>query len=216
MKIFFIRHGETTGDVEDRYGGDYDDHLSGEGKRQCTALATALATKDIEIIFTSPLLRAQETAEILSQQSVCDVEIIPDLRERNQYGILTGLKKEKAKDLYPTEVEMVKDRLNTIEGAESYQDFSYRVREAFKEVIAHTKYSTIAVVTHGGPLRVLFRDFLEWGELTQIGDCSYVELEIENGDFSWVDSSGLVPAFDIAEHHSSEALDGDGLYERRN
>ena len=34
MKIYLIRHGETTGDIEDRYGGDYDDHLSKNGKQQ--------------------------------------------------------------------------------------------------------------------------------------------------------------------------------------
>ncbi len=34
MKLIFIRHGETTGDVEDRYGGDYDDNLTAKGHEQ--------------------------------------------------------------------------------------------------------------------------------------------------------------------------------------
>ena len=39
MKIYLIRHGETTGDVEDRYGGDYDDCLSKTGEKQVKELA---------------------------------------------------------------------------------------------------------------------------------------------------------------------------------
>lgn len=34
MKIYLIRHGQTTGDVEDRYGGAYDDELTDKGKNE--------------------------------------------------------------------------------------------------------------------------------------------------------------------------------------
>ncbi|MBI4020340.1 MAG: histidine phosphatase family protein [Candidatus Aenigmarchaeota archaeon] len=51
MKIYLIRHGETTGDVEDRYGGDYDDHLTRKGKQQSINLSRRLSNKDVEIIF---------------------------------------------------------------------------------------------------------------------------------------------------------------------
>ena len=64
MKIFLIRHGETTGDIEDRYGGDYDDHLSEKGKQQSKELAEKLKNKGIELIFHSPRIRATETATI--------------------------------------------------------------------------------------------------------------------------------------------------------
>jgi broad specificity phosphatase PhoE len=62
MKIFFIRHGETTGDVENLYGGIYDDHLSPKGRDQAQRLAIVLKDKGIERIFSSPLIRAKETA----------------------------------------------------------------------------------------------------------------------------------------------------------
>ena len=51
MKIFLIRHGETTSDVEDRYGGDYDDHLTEKGEQQSEELAEILKDKNIQVIF---------------------------------------------------------------------------------------------------------------------------------------------------------------------
>ena len=40
MKIFIVRHGETTGDLEDRYGGDYEDHLTLHGKEESKEAAS--------------------------------------------------------------------------------------------------------------------------------------------------------------------------------
>ena len=195
MKIIFIRHGETTGDVENRYGGDYDDHLSAKGQEQSKNLAQALSGKKIEIVFSSPFWRAKETAQVIAEQLNCEITIENDLRERNQYGILTGMNKGEAKDKYPEQVEKLKDRLNTIEGAESYAAFSQRVATTFNRLVNHPEYQTIAIVSHGGPFRVLFRDVLKLGELKEIGDCAFVELG-KNGDcFSWIDSERVAPNF---------------------
>jgi len=49
MRIYLIRHGQTTGDLGDRYGGDYEDHLTEEGKKQSQKLANKLKNKNIEI-----------------------------------------------------------------------------------------------------------------------------------------------------------------------
>lgn len=200
MRIFFIRHGQTTGDVENRYGGAYDDHLTVEGQQHSQGLAEALADKGIEIIYSSSLVRAQETAEALAVQFKCITEVAPNLKERDQYAFLSGMYKEEALQKYPDEVEMLKDRLNTIPGAESYDDFSMRISNAFAEVCKDAKYSTIAIVSHGGPMRVLFRDILKWGELTEIGNCSYVELSLEDGVYSYIASQGLSFDFDISIH----------------
>lgn len=186
MRIFFIRHGETTGDVEDRYGGDYDDHLSDKGREQSIHLAEQLKDTGIQIVLASPLMRAKETAQYIAEAigGGCVVAIRPELKERNQYGILTGIIKHEAKETHPELVTLLQDKMNTIEGAESYEDFSVRIQGAFNgllELMEHSPVSTMAVVWHGGPMRVLFRDILKWGELKEIGDCAFVELENEAG-----------------------------------
>lgn len=73
MKIYLIRHGETTGDIENRYGGVYDDHLTAKGREQLGLTASQVANKGIEIIFHSPLIRARESAEIISALLDCPI-----------------------------------------------------------------------------------------------------------------------------------------------
>src|SRR3989338_5952122 len=120
MIIFLIRHGETTGDVENRYGGDYDDHLTKKGGAQAKELAKKMRDKGIERIFASPLIRARETAEILGKALHAPVETTDNIRERNLYGIATGMTKEETKKKHPEIAEQLKDYKNTIKGGEPY------------------------------------------------------------------------------------------------
>ncbi len=196
MKIIFIRHGETTGDVEGRYGGDYDDHLSQKGNEQSGQLADLLKDKGIQVIYSSPLIRAKEAAEIIARQVGCPVVVEPGAKERNQYGILTGMVKAQAKEQYPELAHALTDRMNTIEGAESYEDFSKRVSAVFQKISTQTQHEIIGVVWHGGSMRVLFRDILKWGELKEIGDCSWVELEQRDDAWVYNNSQGIVFDFE--------------------
>ena len=108
MKIYLIRHGETTGDVENRYGGNYDDHLTEKGINQSKKLANKLKNKGIQIIYHSPRIRATETSKIVNKILKVKLKVINDIRERNNYGIITGLTKKEAKQKYPEEVEKLK------------------------------------------------------------------------------------------------------------
>lgn len=175
MKIYLIRHGQTTGDLEDRYGGDYDDQLSDEGRQQALGLAEKLKKEGVQVIVHSPKIRAKETAEYLKAAIGCEAHEMPDLRERNQYGVLTGMIKTEAKEKYPDLVEKVKDYRNKIDGAESYEDFSKRMDKVFDEITNMGGYATIAVITHGGPIRFLFREILKAGEI-DVADCAFAVL----------------------------------------
>ena len=178
MHTFLIRHGETTGDLENRYGGAYDDHLTEKGKAQAEALAEKLRDKDIEIIFSSPSFRARETTEILAKKIGCPVMYKEHLKERDQYGILTGMNREEAKKLHSDLVLLVEDRLRAIAGTESYENFRMRIQLAVREITMDSRHDCAAVVFHGGPMRVLFREILKKGEIKgDVSDCGFVELE---------------------------------------
>jgi broad specificity phosphatase PhoE len=188
MKIYLIRHGQTTGDVENRYGGSYDDELSNEGEVQAHKLADKLSDSGIQTIFCSPLIRAQQTAKITNTKLNCEIKTIENLRERNQNAILSGMTRDEAKEKYPELVEQVRDYKNTIPGAESYDDFAERIKKAFMEIANSTGYSTIGIVTHGGPIRVIFREILKDREI-DVADCAIAvfskdgeTLEIESLD----------------------------------
>ncbi len=180
MKIYLIRHGQTTGDLENRYGGDYDDQLTDEGNTQAAHLANKLKDTEFNIIFSSPKIRAQQVAKVLSSELGYEQKTLDNLKERNQYGVLTGLTKDEAKEKYPELVEEVKNYRNQIEKAESYEEFKERVNQVWEE-ITNSSHSTIAVVTHGGVIRTIFREILKSGEI-DVADCGYAIITFDNGN----------------------------------
>ena len=163
MIIYLARHGQTTGDVEDRYGGDYDDHLTEEGKQQSAQLAEQLADMGIEKLYVSPRIRAQETGAIVGERLGLEPEVFEDFRERNGYGVLTG--------------------------AEEYAPFQQRITDALAQA-ANDPYKSIAIITHGGPTRLIYRDILGLGEI-DISDCAYVVIEAQDDKYLLVNENGI-------------------------
>jgi probable phosphoglycerate mutase len=190
MKIYLIRHGQTTGDLEDRYGGDYDDHLTETGRKQARKLAEKLIKSNIEIIFCSPRIRARETAEIVAEKIGCRVEIVDAVRERNMYGVLTGMVKGEAKGKYPEHVEALKNHQHSIPQSESYEQFGERIQKAF-DSITKLPYKTVAILSHGGPISFTVREILKLGDVV-IKDCGFVELEKNDShNFSVIEMDGI-------------------------
>jgi broad specificity phosphatase PhoE len=175
MKILLIRHGETTGDLEDRYGGSYDDHLTEKGRKQLAQTATQVANKGVEVIFHSPLIRARESAEIISNAINCPIKQWDGLEERH-YGILTGLTKQEALEKYPEAVELHKDPMNTDPEGESFEDFNNRVISAFR-AIRTEPHNTIAILAHGGSLKRIL-SHLEQSLPDSIADGGVIKIEI--------------------------------------
>ena len=183
MRIYLVRHGETTGDIEDRYGGEYDDSLSDKGIAQAKELAGKLRGKGIQIIFCSPKKRAVETAGIVNEILNVKLEVVSALRERN-YGVLTGLVKKEARKMYPKEVEKLeKNELHhNITDSEDYDSFRERVTGAFRKITSKTEYKRIAIVFHAGPIKCIAREIIRAGEL-ELGDCAVLEVEKEKDKF---------------------------------
>jgi broad specificity phosphatase PhoE len=189
MKIFLMRHGQTTGDIEDRFGGDYEDHLTDLGRAQSKELAEKLLNLNIEKIYYSPRIRAAETAEIIEKVTKIPLEIKNDLRERNAYGILTGKIKSEVADKYPDLIELLKDPKATITGAEEYDAFKNRVINIFNK-ITNCGLVTVGIVTHGGIISCFLREIIG-RERKSLGDCAMIELEYTDGKFTIIKSDGL-------------------------
>jgi len=181
MKIYLIRHGETTGDIEDRFGGDYDDHLTKKGITQAQELAKQLKDKKIEIIFVSPKIRARETAKEVQKVLNVPVEVVDDLRERNNYGVLTGLTKAEAKEKHPIDFEKVsKDKTyHNVSNSESYEKIKERAIKVFNKIFSKN-YKTIAIISHGGIISTYVREVLAEGKNIKLGDCAILEIIKDN------------------------------------
>ncbi len=193
MKIFLCRHGQTTGDIEDRYGGAYDDSLSKKGVKESKELAKKLQGLGIQLVVHSSLKRAKETALIVSKELGTDVKEKPEFCERNNYGVLTGLKKTEAIERFPKEVAKLKINpiRHEITGSENYDVFKKRVLDIFLHISKCKHHSIVAIITHGGPIRCIVRELLKLGEIKNIEDCAILEIESTENCFSLVAVDGI-------------------------
>ncbi len=189
MKIYLMRHGQTTGDIEDRFGGDYDDHLTAAGQSQAHDLADKIKDLGIEKTYYSPRIRAVQTAKILSVDTHIPIELVNDLRERNSYGVLTGKLRSEAKASHPELIDTLKDPMATIDGAEDYDDFKGRVLGTFDELIGKP-FEKIGIVTHGGVISCFLREIIG-RERKTLSDCTLIELECKDGKYMIISADGL-------------------------
>jgi broad specificity phosphatase PhoE len=172
LQIHVFRHGEAEDDELDAYGGAANFRLTDTGRRQAREAAQDFADAGIEFIYTSPLARASETAEILSQHlsTTPSVRMVSELRERNSYGVMSGVTKAKAAEIFDYVLADLTEKpgysREPLLGAEDFEDFISRVRTAFEAVVADATsqgYHQIAIVTHGKFTQALFEFVVDLG-----------------------------------------------------
>lgn len=185
MKIYLIRHGESESDVKERYDGDYDDHLMEKGIRDAHGVAERLLKVGVQVVFSSPKIRAMETAEILKRALKCEVVVKDDLKEQDIYGAYPELSAEYPEEEYRRLGELLAKRDVSIDGVESYEGFRKRVADCFSEIV-ETGYDAIAIVTHGGPIRCILQE-AGTSEYKKIGNGTIIELEKTDDKFVVVD-----------------------------
>ena len=191
MNIYLVRHGESASDVKKKYDGDYDDHLTESGLQDADTIVKKLSGHDIEVVFTSPKIRARETSKIISDALYCKTFIIDDLAEQNIYGAYLELDKNQPEERYRKLGEILANQDNIVDGSETYKNFKERIIRCFSD-ITHQSFETIAIVTHGGPIRCIFREILGLGEFKNIGNGAIIELKKEKSILSVVNIDNAV------------------------
>jgi broad specificity phosphatase PhoE len=168
VQIYLLRHGESSDDVEDAYGGIADYPLTEAGRHTAEELAAKLAPCRIKHIYTSPYQRALQTAQILQRAWSADVKVIPGLRERNSYGVLSGVTRNKAKEIFGHVLAQLQGKpgdyysTELVPGAEPQPELVDRVTRAINEIVGESdgKRPVIAVVTHGNVTRAIYQHIL--------------------------------------------------------
>jgi len=168
MKLVVVRHGEAVDDIEDCFGGMADFELTDAGRAQAVDASKQIAEQSVKFVFTSPLKRAAETARIISSElGLPEPVVVDDIQERNSYGVLSGVNKDRAKELFPTVFANLKEKPGysdeAIPGYESWDKFVPRVRRGFDQIIDYSlkhQFHSICIVTHGKFTQALLRDVL--------------------------------------------------------
>lgn len=150
-KLFLIRHGQSAGNAEGRFGGHSPTPLSTLGVKQADAAAQALQKEGITAIYSSDLLRAVQTAEPLSR--LIDVPVVPTtaFRERN-VGVLEGLTFDESKAAYTKDFYALvnRDLNHVITDGESYRQLLDRSTEELWKILNSNIGGRVAIFSHTG------------------------------------------------------------------
>ncbi len=155
-RVIFVRHGQTSWNQEGKYQGHSDISLNERGIRQGNLVAKRLAKEKISAIYSSDLLRAQQTAEAIAKYHGLSVMTKPDFREIN-FGIWEGLTYQEIMADWSEILTAMYSKPGEIgpPQGESFQVVKQRVTHALQECVKKHQEQTIVLVSHGGTMRVL-------------------------------------------------------------
>ena len=150
----FLRHGESTGNAENRHQGQADYPLTQKGIDQAKILAAAWAAsgKKFTRAISSPLGRAKQTADIITSTLNLDLEFDPIWMERDN-GELAGLLHEDAQKSHPQPDFTPLHQPIAISG-ESQWDLFLRAGEAIKRIVNFSP-GRYLIISHGGFLNMV-------------------------------------------------------------
>lgn len=151
--LYLIRHGETGGNFEGRFQGIVDNPLNENGIRQAQMLGTALSAAKIDVLYTSPLIRARQTAGIIAEMHGMKklVPVVePGLIELNG-GLLEGRRFSELSKEYPEVIQAMYTHPAALEcpGGETMRQVSERIVKTIHKIVSSNKGKTIVAVSHG-------------------------------------------------------------------
>ena len=179
MRLILIRHGETEWNATLRYMGQAAVPLNDTGRAQARAAAERLRRYAAVALYTSDLVRAAETAEIIGAAIGLTPRPMPELREID-VGQWEGLTPEELYRRFPDHMrEYERDPAPTVRlGGESYAQLQERALVALNTIQrAHQLGDTVLAVSHGGTIRALL--------------CHVIGLDLAHFGKLWLDNGSL-------------------------
>jgi broad specificity phosphatase PhoE len=155
-RLVLIRHGETDWNVEGRYQGQADPPLNARGLEQAGSLAEKLLPLKLEILYTSPLQRAAQTAQLIARRLGIPVYIEPRLVEIHQGDWQTRLRAE-IQSLYPDLFRQWETEPWGVSppNGETLYEVQARVEAAVHDMIVRHPGASMGLVAHRIPIALI-------------------------------------------------------------
>jgi broad specificity phosphatase PhoE len=162
-RLLLIRHAEVEARYQGVFGGRIDMELSPRGHEQAAALAKYLHSRPLSAIYASPMKRVQQTLAPLLVNGTPKPIILQDLREVD-FGDWTGLPWEEVHAKFGISAFAWLEQLECdgIANAESAETLQERVEPCLRQILADHSGQQVAVVCHGGIIRMLLGILLRW------------------------------------------------------
>ena len=184
--ILLARHGETDWNREGRFQGWADPPLNATGRAQAVDLSVQLMAEELAAVYSSPLRRAYETAEVVAASRGLEPVTVDALREVD-VGSWSGLSRAEIEQRFPEQYARWLDYGQGWEDGETYEQMVDRVVGALQELAEGRDGERILAVTHGGPMRAAsaFADRLSYAEARRrspvVGNTAVLEFAVEAG-----------------------------------
>ena len=199
MKLYFVRHGQTLWNTKKMFQGIKNSNLTDLGKEQARKLKESLKDINFTHYYTSPLGRAIETIDILTEdRNHPFINFIPEFKEINM-GEIEGMPAEIAVNLYPEQLYNLwnngKDYDPRSFKGEDFKSVYTRVKKGLKELTrTHSKKDKILIVSHGLALDAIFEvikgnSFEAIKERNVPENTSVTIIEYENNEWNILDFS---------------------------
>jgi broad specificity phosphatase PhoE len=187
-----VRHGETEWNRENRFQGHADPPLNEAGRAQARDLAERLADERLVALYTSPLRRARETAQILGERLGLETRVSDALMEVD-VGSWSGLTRSEVEVRFPDGYRRWLEYSHGWEDGETYDDLGRRVVEGLRRIADAHANERVLAVTHGGPIRsaLAVAESVPFGEARRsihvVDNCAVVRFAVRDGILERVD-----------------------------
>ena len=187
MILYVTRHGETDYNVQKRYTGSTDIPLNAKGLQQANNLAHYLSSEEFDVIVSSPLLRAKQTAEAIQKFHHVPIVFIKEFAEIC-VGVYEGLTREEIQAQYPKTWARLADGWTSLgsrpqddapEGGETPRQFDIRISVGIKKIKETYSENKVLLVCHAFVARLINRQLagLSFEEMDTfiLGNCEIVK-----------------------------------------
>lgn len=194
--IYLVRHGETEWNVSKTIQGQRDIPLNQKGEVQARQLRDKLKAIHFDAVYSSDLIRARRTAEILNMERELAIATTQALRERS-FGLYEGKPMNEAHARLYELLEKYKSHPHLVESrVETNEQMVSRAIIFMREIsIAHPG-KTVLVVSHGGLMRTLLLHlgFCTTSQIPPFGfiqNLAYIKLQCDGSDFFIRETTGI-------------------------
>jgi probable phosphoglycerate mutase len=184
-RICVTRHGETDWNAAGILQGWLDTRLNEHGRRQARELAEAFAGFAFTCVYTSPLSRSLETAEIIAERLRLPRPRCHDGLKERHFGVIQGIPKAELAELNPLLLEQIVKRnpAAVFEQGETMDDCATRILGAVMDIAGDNGGALLLVITHGWVMDVLAR------HANGLARTAILHVKPKNGECLWLEAN---------------------------
>lgn len=186
-KILLIRHAQATGNIEGVFQGHLDSGITDAGVKQLEALAERMKNVHFDAVYSSPLIRARETAKAANKYHQLPITFYDELMEING-GDWESIPFDAIPELYPEQSAVWENEPHNFEApnGEAMRDVCKRMVDTIGKIAQENDGKTVCVVSHGCAIRN-YITFLRYGTLEKLAYTEWCDntaiytIEYDNG-----------------------------------